>query len=48
LGRVASRATFCRDAERHFYDIDGFVEASDRDYEPVRDALQLMNLGRPK
>src|SRR5262245_17750093 len=24
------------------YDIDGFVEASDRDYEPVRDAMKLM------
>jgi len=48
LDRVASRATFCRDAERHFYDIDGFVEASDRDYNLVRDALQFMTVGRPK
>ena len=30
------------------YDIDGFVEASDKDYEPVRDALDLMNLRPPK
>jgi len=33
---------------KQIYDIDGFVEASDRDYEPVRDAMKLMNLGRPK
>ena len=33
---------------KQIYDIDGFVEASDRDYEPVRDALRLMNLGPPK
>lgn len=33
---------------KQIYDIDGFVEASDRDYEPVRDALKLMNLGPPK
>jgi phosphonate transport system substrate-binding protein len=30
------------------YDIDGFIEASDSDYEPVRDAMALMGLGRPK
>ncbi len=30
------------------YDIDGFIEASDRDYEPVRDAMRLMGLGPPK
>ncbi len=30
------------------YDIDGFIEASDRDYEPVRDAMKLMGLGPPK
>jgi phosphonate transport system substrate-binding protein len=30
------------------YDIDGFVEAADRDYDPVRDALDLMNLRPPK
>jgi ABC-type phosphate/phosphonate transport system substrate-binding protein len=30
------------------YDIDGFTEAEDRDYEPVRDAMALMGLGRPK
>jgi phosphonate transport system substrate-binding protein len=30
------------------YDIDGFVEAADRDYEPVRDAMKLMGLGPPK
>jgi hypothetical protein len=29
------------------YDIDAFVDASDRDYEPVRDALKLMSLGPP-
>ena len=33
---------------KQVYDIDGFVEASDRDYEPVRDAMTLMGLGRPK
>lgn len=33
---------------KQIYDIDGFVEASDRDYEPVRDAMALMGLGRPK
>jgi len=33
---------------KQVYDIDGFVEASDRDYDPVRDALKLMNLGPPK
>ncbi len=29
---------------KQIYDIDGFIEASDRDYEPVRDAMKLMNL----
>jgi phosphonate transport system substrate-binding protein len=33
---------------KQIYDIDGFIEASDRDYEPVRDAMALMNLGPPK
>jgi phosphonate transport system substrate-binding protein len=33
---------------KQIYDIDGFVEASDKDYDPVRDALRLMNLGPPK
>jgi phosphonate transport system substrate-binding protein len=33
---------------KKIYDIDGFVEASDRDYEPVRDALRLMNLSPPR
>ena len=33
---------------KQIYDIDGFVEASDGDYEPVRDAMALMGLGRPK
>jgi phosphonate transport system substrate-binding protein len=33
---------------KQVYDIDGFVEADDRDYEPVRDAMQLMNLSPPK
>ena len=33
---------------KQIYDIDGFVEASDRDYDPVRDALKLMKLGPPK
>lgn len=28
---------------RQIYDIDGFVEARDADYEPVRDALTLMD-----
>jgi len=29
---------------KQIYDIDGFVEADDRDYQPVRDAMRLMNL----
>ncbi|MGH7398328.1 MAG: phosphate/phosphite/phosphonate ABC transporter substrate-binding protein [Candidatus Rokuibacteriota bacterium] len=33
---------------KQIYDIDGFVEADDRDYQPVRDAMQLMKLGPPK
>ena len=33
---------------KQIYDIDGFVAASDRDYDPVRDAMKLMNLGPPK
>jgi phosphonate transport system substrate-binding protein len=33
---------------KQIYDIDGFIEAADRDYDPVRDALKLMNLGPPK
>lgn len=33
---------------KQIYDIDGFVEADDRDYQPVRDAMELMGLGRPK
>jgi phosphonate transport system substrate-binding protein len=33
---------------KQIYDIDGFVEASDKDYDPVRDALRLMNLAPPK
>jgi phosphonate transport system substrate-binding protein len=33
---------------KQIYDIDGFVEASDGDYAPVRDAMALMGLGRPK
>jgi phosphonate transport system substrate-binding protein len=33
---------------KQVYDIDGFVEASDADYQPVRDAIELMGLGRPK
>lgn len=33
---------------KQIYDIDGFVEASDKDYDPVRDALKLMNLAPPK
>jgi phosphonate transport system substrate-binding protein len=33
---------------KQIYDIDGFIEASDRDYQPVRDAMELMGLGRPK
>lgn len=32
---------------KQIYDIDGFIEASDADYEPVRDAVELMAL-RPK
>jgi ABC-type phosphate/phosphonate transport system substrate-binding protein len=33
---------------KEIYDIEGFIEAADRDYQPVRDAMQLMGLGRPK
>jgi len=33
---------------KEIYDIDGFIEASDADYEPVRDAMALMGLARPK
>jgi phosphonate transport system substrate-binding protein len=33
---------------KQIYDIDGFVEADDRDYAPVRDAMALMNLSPPK
>lgn len=33
---------------KQIYDIDGFIEASDRDYQPVRDAMEIMGLGRPK
>lgn len=33
---------------KQIYNIDGFVEASDRDYEPVREAMKLMGLGPPK
>ncbi len=33
---------------KQIYDIDGFIEASDADYQPVRDAVALMGLGRPK
>ncbi len=30
------------------HDIDGFVEAGDRDYQPVRDAMESMSLGPPQ
>jgi len=33
---------------KQLYDIEGFIEAADRDYDPVRDAMSLMGLGRPK
>jgi hypothetical protein len=33
---------------KQIYDIDGFIEASDADYQPVRDGMELMGLGRPK
>jgi ABC-type phosphate/phosphonate transport system substrate-binding protein len=33
---------------KQLYEIDGFVEARDQDYQPVRDAVELMGLGRPK
>jgi phosphonate transport system substrate-binding protein len=33
---------------KQIYDIDGFIEAADADYQPVRDAMALMGLGRPK
>ena len=33
---------------KEIYGIDGFVEASDADYRPVRDAMLLMDLRPPK
>lgn len=33
---------------KEIYGIDGFIEAADGDYQPVRDAMALMNLGPPK
>ncbi|HEU4438233.1 MAG TPA: phosphate/phosphite/phosphonate ABC transporter substrate-binding protein [Methylomirabilota bacterium] len=33
---------------KEIYGIDGFIEADDRDYQPVRDAMTLMNLSPPK
>lgn len=33
---------------KQLYDIEGFVDAADRDYDPVREAMSLMGLGRPK
>jgi hypothetical protein len=32
---------------KQVYDIGGFIEAADGDYQPVRDAIELMELGRP-
>ena len=33
---------------KEIYGIDGFIEASDGDYQPVRDAMALMDLHPPK
>jgi ABC-type phosphate/phosphonate transport system substrate-binding protein len=33
---------------KDIYNIDGFEEASDADYQPVREAVNLMGLGPPK
>ena len=33
---------------KEIYGIDGFIEAGDGDYQPVRDAMALMNLKPPK
>ena len=33
---------------KEIYGIDGFVEAADQDYRPVRDAMALMNLTPPR
>jgi phosphonate transport system substrate-binding protein len=33
---------------KQIYDIDGFIEAADADYQPVRDAMALMGLRRSK
>lgn len=33
---------------KDIYNIDGFVEASDADYQPVRDAVSLMGLAPPR
>ena len=53
LGRI-KRALLSIKAPEHaallkeIYGIDGFVEASDGDYQPVRDAMALMDLRPPK
>ena len=53
LARV-KRALLAMKAPEHavvlkqIYNIDGFIEAADRDYQPVREAMELMGLGRPK
>jgi phosphonate transport system substrate-binding protein len=33
---------------KQIYDIDGFIEARDSDYQPVREAMQLMKLSPPR
>ena len=53
LGRVKRALLSIKGPEhaallKQIYDIDGFIEASDRDYEPVRDAIKLMNLSPPR
>ena len=53
LGRVKAALLAMKGPEhaavlKEIYDIEGFIEAADRDYQPVRDAMELMGLGRPK
>ena len=53
LGRVKKALLAMKGPEhaavlKDIYNIDGFVEASDRDYQPVREAISLMGLTPPK
>ena len=53
LGRVKKALLAMKGPEhaavlKDIYNIDGCVEAADRDYQPVRDAVSLMGLAPPK